>query len=158
MIKDYVRQAEGLGNLLESKFPQLTTARRAEADTRGDLEKAKANFERAEDDLVALQQLLAYKISNSPTFAEDRLDPRGGEATDKEWGQMVLETIMKEEDEYIQQLSVVYSTQQELVDVQIANYEAQIEVANAADSIAVTKTKAILLAALVNLMSNVTGD
>ena len=135
-MRNALARSEQVLDEIETLLGAVTKRRRAEADAKMDMAKAK-------DTLAVVARNLTIEIAASEGFGEVT-DPRNGERS-VEWTQWVIDREMEKHDDYQQAMTGYYDAQEAL-------QNAQISLIDTGEAMGAKKSEARLLSAILILM------
>lgn len=109
-----------LATALEKAYNNLGTTKR-------DLEKAALHMAQGEEDMTRLYRVKAYMITENEAWEEQSVDPRTGEPTE-DWGNMVIDRVINDDEEWGEAKKDYYLRQQVHADVRAIVHETQAKV------------------------------
>lgn len=109
---------EALISRQEEIIGHLSKHRAAEVRSKSRLDKASIELGEAEDDMARLHKAKSYEILTSPEWISQKADPTSptGE-TSKEWGELVIERILRGDTEWNETLRRFYDKQKEAAEI-----------------------------------------
>ncbi len=157
-----VPQVEAQITSIESNMQKtqevLAKARKTEAKAKTANERAAAEMTQAEQALGQLQQELIHEFTSAEEWETSSVDPRTDGERSPEWGDMVLERLLRSDPRFAEALGTLYSAQSMAIEAKGVALDAQAATANLYDKLSIQRANASLLSSLLRFAAATADD
>ncbi len=157
-----VPQVEAQITAIESNMAKtqgiLAKARRTEAKAKSANERAALELTKVEQELGELQQELIHEFTSAEEWDSSAADPRTDGTRTSDWGDMVLERLLRSDPRFAEALGTLYESQGTAIDAKGIAMEAQAATANLYDKLSIQRANASLVSSLLRFAATTADD